>query len=102
MIGRPPRSTLFPNTTLFRSTNAGLVDAQSGTIRFSGGGNLGGTYNTASGSIIDVYTHDFTHNAFRAGTAACTCRQNAATVTLNDRITGFLLNSGNVQLTPTF
>src|SRR3989454_4568261 len=28
MIRRPPRSTLFPYTTLFRSCSEGLVDAQ--------------------------------------------------------------------------
>jgi hypothetical protein len=34
-------------------TNAGTVDAQSGTIHFGSGGNIGGTYNTASGALIE-------------------------------------------------
>src|SRR5689334_24033424 len=36
MVPRPPRSTLFPYTTLFRSSNGGKVDAplaRSGTNR---------------------------------------------------------------------
>src|SRR5256885_15162671 len=40
MIRRPPRSTLFPYTTLFRSTGAGSC-----TITASQGGN--GNYNAA-------------------------------------------------------
>jgi len=35
-------------------TNTGTVDAQSGTIQFHGGGNIGGTYNTASGATIQL------------------------------------------------
>src|SRR5262245_64121291 len=34
MIRRPPRSTLFPYTTLFRSTTAGLMRSSSLTSRW--------------------------------------------------------------------
>src|SRR5260370_18872000 len=37
MIRRPPRSTLFPYTTLFRSIFEGQVDGQDG-LRKAGGG----------------------------------------------------------------
>src|SRR5437764_10960119 len=52
MIRRPPRSTLFPYTTLFRSL----------TWRTAGGGGrpgggLQGT-NPPNGAIIDYYIHD--------------------------------------------
>src|SRR5688572_31561870 len=33
MIRRPPRSTLFPYTTLFRSRDAGVLPAGAGTAR---------------------------------------------------------------------
>src|SRR3712207_7507606 len=33
MIRRPPRSTLFPYTTLFRSGRVGVVDAQLDLVR---------------------------------------------------------------------
>src|SRR5256885_8097154 len=36
MIRRPPRSTLFPYTTLFRSAQAMLVQALSGSVRAGG------------------------------------------------------------------
>src|SRR2546422_6760546 len=36
MIRRPPRSTLFPYTTLFRSIITGLYAPTAGTVRFDG------------------------------------------------------------------
>src|SRR5690349_23138701 len=38
MIRRPPRSTLFPYTTLFRSTMRGALTSVSRSIAVSGGG----------------------------------------------------------------
>src|SRR3712207_8197990 len=39
MIRRPPRSTLFPYTTLFRSKEAGDLGTGDGTVRhYTGGG----------------------------------------------------------------
>src|SRR5206468_5590455 len=44
MIRRPPRSTLFPYTTLFRSTYAGLsLAAAADQLVLSGGGDLAQT-----------------------------------------------------------
>src|SRR3712207_8350232 len=43
MIRRPPRSTLFPYTTLFRSIIAGLIMAAHGFQKLQAGpGNFGG------------------------------------------------------------
>src|SRR2546422_5052394 len=41
MIRRPPRSTLFPYTTLFRSPDAGARRAQVGDARGGGGRTIG-------------------------------------------------------------
>jgi hypothetical protein len=83
-------------------TNSATVDAQSGTIRFSAGGNLAGTYNTASGAFIEFNTGTFTENGAVSITGSGVCRQNGATILLNDRITNFILANGNVVLSPTF
>src|SRR5260370_6307807 len=40
MIRRPPRSTLFPYTTLFRSVRAAAASARSGAKLIAGGTNL--------------------------------------------------------------
>src|SRR3712207_8823368 len=42
MIRRPPRSTLFPYTTLFRSTNQYQPRATFSSLRFSGGAGTAG------------------------------------------------------------
>ncbi|HEV2437668.1 MAG TPA: hypothetical protein VG077_16865 [Verrucomicrobiae bacterium] len=98
------RKTAGLGTTTFGIvfTNSGTVDAESGAIHFTGGGNLGGAYNTASGAIIEFDTGSFVHTGPVAVSGSGLCRQNGATVTLNDRIANFLLASGNVVLTPTF
>lgn len=49
-------------TTTFNGmalNNNGLVDAQTGTINFSGGGIIGGNYNTVKGSLIDFASGNF-------------------------------------------
>src|SRR2546426_6425859 len=58
MIRRPPRSTLFPYTTLFRSQN-GFLDLQGGGTHagnFNGAGGVvrftGGTHNLGAGSSL--------------------------------------------------
>lgn len=83
-------------------TNTGTVDAQSGAIHFTAGGNLGGAYNTASGTIIEFDSGTFTQSEAPSVTGSGVCRQNNATVVLNDRIPGFTLIAGNVNLSPTF
>src|SRR3712207_7194939 len=52
MIRRPPRSTLFPYTTLFRSTGSadGLVrvlDRESGAVLYEMAGHVGEIYDVA-------------------------------------------------------
>src|SRR3712207_3629681 len=58
MIRRPPRSTLFPYTTLFRSENGGgtvyyqeLIDGQV-SMSFSGNPKCGGYIYLALGNIV--------------------------------------------------
>jgi hypothetical protein len=85
-------------------TNSGTVDAQTGTIRFANSGNLAGTYNTAAGAVIEFTGGSFLNNGAVSitGTGICRLNGSSTTVTLNDRISGFLLFNGNVALTPTF
>jgi hypothetical protein len=56
-------------------TNSGTVDAQSGTISFTGGGNIGGTYNTAAGAIIQFGSGNFTETGTVTVTGSGLCRQ---------------------------
>ncbi|HXR06177.1 MAG TPA: hypothetical protein VN765_02540, partial [Candidatus Acidoferrum sp.] len=83
-------------------TNTSIVDCQSGTIRFAGGGSIGGTYNTAAGAVIDFTGGSYHQIGTVTVTGSGLCRQNGATVTLNDKIAGFLLINGNVALSPAF
>src|SRR5260370_15549000 len=65
MIRRPPRSTLFPYTTLFRSNRVGIIDSHTGgeptRIVLSGGPELG------NGSVADklAFFRDH-HDEFRS------------------------------------
>src|SRR2546423_2958349 len=64
MIRRPPRSTLFPYTTLFRSAgtgtstnkmyfvNSGTVTNASGTLLFQASGVMNGTIGAGPGATI--------------------------------------------------
>ncbi len=83
-------------------TNTGTVDAQIGNIQFSGGGNIGGAYNTASGTTIQFTGGNYTQSGAPSVTGSGLCRQNGANVTLSDKISNFIHASGNVALTPTF
>src|SRR2546427_5372657 len=74
MIRRPPRSTLFPYTTLFRSTStfgnntslvsSGPVNVNSGTLHLDGGGSAtAGTITIAGGEgtrLNSSHTHTST------------------------------------------
>src|SRR5260221_2148718 len=54
MIRRPPRSTLFPYTTLFRSAN-----------RTSAADAVGGTPSTRKGSVVDAIETDIARSIGR-------------------------------------
>src|SRR3712207_7185973 len=51
MIQRPPRSTLFPYTTLFRSSSSGfgLMGGSSGSSSGSSGSSIGGSSGSSLG-----------------------------------------------------
>jgi hypothetical protein len=83
-------------------TNTGVLNAQSGTITFQGGGNIGGTYNTASGATIQFNAGTYAETGAATNTGSGLFRLNGGTAILNDRITKFVLASGNVVLSPTF
>src|SRR2546426_7393979 len=57
MIRRPPRSTLFPYTTLFRSYARALGSVQTslGVIRYTYRGTLPGPSRTSAASTSEVY-----------------------------------------------
>src|SRR3712207_6964394 len=66
MIRRPPRSTLFPYTTLFRST---VIVGSSNGVSAPGPQTLGGTsYGFASWSDGGAQTHTITAPADRKST----------------------------------
>src|SRR3989449_6602289 len=54
MIRRPPRSTLFPYTTLFRSILNALLNTASGAswVSFHHGGGVGVGYSLHAGQVI--------------------------------------------------
>jgi hypothetical protein len=93
---------LLATTFALPFTNAGTIDAESGTIRFTGGGNVFGTYNTAAGGLVEFGGGSFAQSGAVTVSGAGLCRLNGATLTLNDRIAGLLLIGGNVALAPNF
>src|SRR3712207_8180755 len=52
MIRRPPRSTLFPYTTLFRSAFSGTPTLTNCTLSGNSGGRGGGVLHNASGLVL--------------------------------------------------
>src|SRR5260370_42672328 len=70
MIRRPPRSTLFPYTTLFRSTFTATGTAGAATqIALNAGNNQSATVSTSVGTAPSVLVRDVNGNAV-TGTAA--------------------------------
>src|ERR1039457_2640739 len=70
MIRRPPRSTLFPYTTLFRSANGvhavNLLSHQSGIAKLAarGGGGLGGRH--AARDVVGGFVFEIRRDLARA------------------------------------
>src|SRR5256714_12869004 len=67
MIRRPPRSTLFPYTTLFRS-NDGKVFSSAGVLAFAAGGS--GTSSGAFGQAAQIGTVQLAGGTFAVGAGA--------------------------------
>src|SRR2546430_2406487 len=58
MIRRPPRSTLFPYTTLFRSRRGGVLEAELARGRpGEGGGELGHVLRNGEQALHDCLPH---------------------------------------------
>src|SRR2546429_5853085 len=58
MIRRPPRSTLFPYTTLFRSPHHTLViDLHSSTVQLRGDSSIAVTAAMLEGNLLDGRSH---------------------------------------------
>ena len=55
MIRRPPRSTLFPYTTLFRSPDLGDIAEEAATAGESEGGGAVGTDESDQASVLTKY-----------------------------------------------
>src|SRR2546426_6505393 len=72
MIRRPPRSTLFPYTTLFRSAPSGFVFDTGGTaptVRIDGGGpskNINGVNNGTAVAMTSVTSNQLTFTVTRS------------------------------------
>src|SRR2546421_1350164 len=94
MIGRPPRSTLFPDTTLFRSNlypqhtinNAGTFNLSSGAI-------LGNVNNTANAGV-HYSIHHHSSRDFNPHTVCFFHKKLAAAATLH-QARSFNKNSAN-------
>src|SRR3712207_7543446 len=62
MIRRPPRSTLFPYTTLFRSTDALLEALRVDAADESSVHDMGGSIMPMMAGAGDAYVYDFSSN----------------------------------------
>ena len=84
-------------------TNNGLIDAESGTIYFESGGQIGGNYDTAAGAAITVGYGNFVNStpAVFAGPGASGVQSPVITL-LSDQISGLALTGGTVILGPSF
>src|SRR3712207_6912676 len=74
MIRRPPRSTLFPYTTLFRSPGNEKAPPQGGPAREAPPGSFGGQPAPANGAGMKVARVD-RDRALSSGSIAADCRR---------------------------
>src|ERR1043166_4813539 len=96
MIRRPPRSTLFPYTTLFRSTSGG---SGTGALTFSSGGSTGCSVSGTTVSVSDV-AGSGTLTATKAADNGYNSATSAPfTVTLNKATQATLTVTGPVSVT---
>lgn len=84
--------------------NAGTVDAETGTINFEDGGQIGGAYNTAGDAQIQFNDGAFTPAASPSftGTGNVQLNGNGSLMLLSDQIPGLPLSGGTVTLGPAF
>src|SRR5438477_9467374 len=85
MIRLPPRSTLFPYTTLFRSPNDGFSEKLDGSIGSATGGV---TTNGGSFSLLDPGATDSTSLEIGITTASAGDKSGTATIALASDGTG--------------
>jgi hypothetical protein len=83
--------------------NTGTVAAWSGTIAFSGGGNLGAQYTTTSGTGINLTGGSFLQANTPVFGGGGQSQMTAGTLTLtSDLIPGLAMNGGTLYVSPTF
>src|SRR2546422_1805443 len=70
MIRRPPRSTLFPYTTLFRSSAGTVIASISAGVAQDAAGNLNTASTSTDNSVSFKATHTTTPNVSTTHTAA--------------------------------
>jgi hypothetical protein len=107
---------VFNNAGTFRKTsgtgtttlslvfnNSGTVDIQSGQVRFASGGQLGGTYSAALGSLVRFDAGNFYYLAVPVLSGPGTFRFSGGNLTLvNDVIPNLQLTGGILTLGPLF
>jgi hypothetical protein len=84
-------------------TNSGTVTNLSGALSFNYGGTLAGTFDAASGAIIDFANGNFTVGALPSLSGSGVCEFTGSTLTLNSNVpSGLVLASGTLVLGPGF
>ncbi len=83
--------------------NAGLVDAQTGTISFHGGGTIGGQFQAAAGATVAFDNGSYTGGSAPQFTGAGAFKFNSGTLTLlNNVVPGLQMLGGTLILGPAF
>jgi hypothetical protein len=83
--------------------NSGTVTVLQGTLRFNGGGTLGGTFNAASGATVNFNSGPFNYTATPTLTGPGTFQMSGGSLMLvNDVIPNLQLAGGTLTLGPNF
>src|SRR5260221_6172099 len=92
MIRRPPRSTLFPYTTLFRSVDQRVIDDFAGVIR----GDVPGAFYSRFVDIVPVAGNEGLGDEFRAHRDRKSTRVNSSHTVISYAV--FCLKKKKTQL----
>ena len=84
-------------------SNTGLVEVQTGTVRFSSGGTVGGTYDVAGGAVLELSGGSFSVSGVPVFGGAVVSRFTGGTLTLpTDIIANLAMVGGTLVLGPGF